>query len=113
MSPFYKILRGDRQKGIEDINQSLIVYENALQTKFFAGSQIGMIDYMLWPWFERFSLLIDYDFTFNNDGQFPKLAAWMTLMEADDVVQKVRVPFTSMKTFMAGYLQGKPDYDCE
>lgn len=112
-SAFYKILRGDPKKGIEDMNANLVPYEHALREKFFAGSKPGMIDYMLWPWFERLPLLADMGFTFNGDGQCPKLAAWIEAMEQDENVQKIKVPLSTTKKFMDGYRQGKPEYDIE
>lgn len=28
--------------------------------KFLSGAAPGMVDYMIWPWFERFGLLVKY-----------------------------------------------------
>lgn len=72
-----------------------------------------MVDYMLWPWFERLPLLVESGYTFNADGRFPKLAAWIQSMEGNENVQKVKVPLETMKKFMDGYKQGKPEYDLE
>jgi hypothetical protein len=72
-----------------------------------------MVDYMLWPWFERFPLLIDYGFEFNADGNFPKLAAWIEAMEGNENVQKIKVPTEISKKFFDTYKQGKPQYDFE
>lgn len=70
-----------------------------------------MVDYMLWPWFERFPLLSDAGFQFNADGNLPKLAAWIDAMEADANVQKIKVPLEATRKFMEGYRQGTPEYD--
>jgi len=38
---------------------SLDLFEKELKargTKFFGGARPGMLDYMIWPWFERFEL---------------------------------------------------------
>jgi hypothetical protein len=67
-----------------------------------------MVDYMLWPWFERLPLLVDAGFTLNADGKTPKLAAWVKTMEANDVVKKIKVPTELQKKFMEGYRNGKP-----
>ena len=95
------------------MNTNLATYEAALEHAFYAGSQPGMVDYMLWPWFERLPLLSEQGYTFNADGQFPKLAAWIKSMEADKNVQKVKVPLETTRKFMEGYKQGKPEYDFE
>jgi len=112
-SAFYKILRADAKQGIEDINKNLAAYEEALTDTFFGGSKPAMVDYMLWPWVERFPLLSDAGFQLNADGKFPKLAAWVEAMEADEAVQKVKVPLELTKKFMEGYKQGKIEYDFE
>ena len=111
VSGFYKTFRGDPKQGIEDLNKSLAAYEAALTGTFFGGSKPAMVDYMLWPWFERFPLLSNAGFEFNADGKFPKLAAWIDAMEADDAVQKVKVPIEISKKFMETYRQGAPEYD--
>ena len=111
VSAFYKIFRGDAKEGIADLNKSLVVYENALTGQFFGGSKPTMVDYMLWPWFERFSLLSDRGFEFNTDGQFPKLASWIDAMEANEAVQSVKVPAEKTQQFMETYRQGAPEYD--
>ena len=95
------------------MNKHLATYEDALRDKFFGGSKPAMIDYMFWPWFERFPLLAESGFQFNADGKLPKLAAWIKEMEANEAVQKIRVPIETMKKFFEGYRQGKPEYDFE
>ncbi|CAF1285426.1 unnamed protein product [Adineta ricciae] len=113
VGPFYKILRGDPKEGIESINKGLTTYEETLQNTYFGGSKPAMVDYMLWPWFERLPLLKDAGFQFNADGNLPKLAEWIQNMENNESVQKVKVPFDILKKFIDGYVQGKPEYDFE
>ena len=95
------------------MDSSLVTYEEALKDTFFGGSTPALVDYMIWPWFERFSLLAEKGFTFNADGKLPKLAAWIKAMQNDKNVQKVKVPEATLKKFMDGYVQGKPEYDIE
>ncbi|CAF4331696.1 unnamed protein product, partial [Adineta steineri] len=104
---------GDPKEGVADLNKNLKPYEEALTNTFFGGSKPAMIDYMLWPWIERFPLLSEAGFEFNSDGKFPKFAAWIKAMEANEAVQKVKVPTETVKKFMEGYKQGKPQYDFE
>ena len=72
-----------------------------------------MVDYMLWPWFERFSLLNEINFDFNANENFPKLATWIKTMNINENVQKVKIPIEITKKFMNSYRQGKPEYDIE
>jgi pyrimidodiazepine synthase len=84
-----------------------------LKETYFGGSTPAMVDYMLWPWFERFPLLNEKGFILNTDGKHPKLAAWIRTMENDKNVQQIKVPEAVLKKFMDGYVQGKPEYDIE
>jgi glutathione S-transferase len=70
-----------------------------------------MVDYMLWPWFERLPVLSEAGFEFNADGNFPKLAAWIEAMKSDESVQKVQIPTEISKKFMETHRQGTPEYD--
>lgn len=108
---YYKILRVDAAKGIEELNKNLAAYEQALNNTFFGGSKPALVDYMLWPWFERLPLLADAGYEFNSDGKSPKLAAWIKAMESDENVQQVKVPIEVTKKFMDSYRQGTPEYD--
>jgi glutathione S-transferase len=112
-SAYYKIIRGDAQKGMEDLKKNLAVYEEALKDTYFGGSKPGMTDYMIWPWFERLPLLIEFGYEFNDDGKLPKLAAWVKEMEGNENVQKIKNPDELSKKFFEGYRQGKVEYDFE
>jgi len=72
-----------------------------------------MVDYMLWPWFESLPRLSEFGFVLNADGTLPKLAAWVKAMQADEAVQKTKVPDEIVKKFRETMKQGKADYDIE
>jgi len=112
-SAFYKIFGGDIQSGIEDLNNSLVPYEEALQDTFFGGSKPGMVDYMIWPWFAYLPRLSESGFVLNADGKLPKVDAWVKAMLADEAVQKTTVPAEIVKKFIESRKQGKPNYDIE
>lgn len=43
-------------------------------TPYFAGTEVGIFDYAIWPWFERFGILSSIvDDKYNLDERFPKL----------------------------------------
>lgn len=66
--PFYKAFYGTETAEIDPelFNQILVgidIYENELKvrgSKFFGGDKPGMLDYMIWPWFERLLALKHY-----------------------------------------------------
>jgi pyrimidodiazepine synthase len=95
------------------LNSSLTPYEEALNSKFFGGSNPAMVDYMLWPWIERFPALKDYGYIFNADGKFPKLAAWIEAMEADPAVKRIRLSDASLRQFLESSHRGQTVYDIE
>jgi glutathione S-transferase len=72
-----------------------------------------MVDYMIWPWFERLVLLSDFGYVLNADGKLPKLAAWVKAMLANEAVKKIKVPEETMKKFAKTARDGKADYDIE
>ncbi|CAF3717344.1 unnamed protein product [Adineta steineri] len=113
LSSFYKIINQSEGNIIEELNNSLAIYEEALHDTFFGGSKPGMFDFMIWPWFERFSFISDSGFVLNADGKLPKLAKWVEAMKANEVVQKVKVPDEITKKFFNTVRQDKADYDIE
>ncbi|CAF4010148.1 unnamed protein product, partial [Rotaria sp. Silwood1] len=109
---YYTIIKGqDVANAIKDLNEHLGLFEQALENTFFGGSTPAMIDYMIWPWFERFPFLREAGYVFNADGKFPKLAAWIKAMEASNAVKQVKVPEAAMKKFMDSFRSGKTEYD--
>ncbi|CAF1446117.1 unnamed protein product [Adineta steineri] len=113
MSSFYKIVRQSEGNNIEELNNTLAIYEEALHDTFFGGFKPGMFDFMIWPWFERFPVISESGFVLNADGKLPKLAKWVEAMKANEVVQKVKVPEEMMKKFFNTVREGKADYDIE
>ncbi|KAJ7998099.1 hypothetical protein DPEC_G00219050 [Dallia pectoralis] len=76
-------------------------------TKFFAGDDITMIDYMMWPWFERLEM---YGVKNCLDGT-PELKKWTGRMLEDKAVKATMHPIETHKAFGKSFFEGKPDYD--
>ncbi|ALC43102.1 CG6776, partial [Drosophila busckii] len=87
---FMKILSND--VGTDELWTAVDIFEAELAhrtTPYFSGSQPGYVDYMLWPWFERFPVLEYYlkeRYSFDKQ-RFAKISAWIELMLKDPVVQ--------------------------
>uniref|UniRef100_A0A3B4BBR9 Glutathione S-transferase omega n=1 Tax=Periophthalmus magnuspinnatus TaxID=409849 RepID=A0A3B4BBR9_9GOBI len=78
------------------------------KTKFFGGDSITMIDYMMWPWFER---LEAYELQHLLDST-PELKKWYGLMQEDPAVKASSYSTDTYKAFLkTAYFDGKPDYD--
>lgn len=59
ITAFYELVLNDDQ-GDSDVYAGLDTYEAELKqrdTDFFGGAAPGMLDYMIWPWCERFTAL--------------------------------------------------------
>lgn len=57
-----KILLGDEntEKALNDITQTLSLFETELKkrgTPYFSGEKPGILDYAIWPWFERLAAI--------------------------------------------------------
>lgn len=85
-------------------------------TRFFGGAKRpGMLDLMIWPWFERLAALelMPQSERFVLDAQrYPGLVAWRNAM-LDDVkaVQKWNLTPEIHCEFMKSNQTGNPDYD--
>ncbi|XP_054654467.1 glutathione S-transferase omega-1-like [Dunckerocampus dactyliophorus] len=77
------------------------------KTKFFGGDSITMIDYMMWPWFER---LEAFKLTDCLDGA-PELKTWVARMSEDPVVQASGHSVDTYQGFYKTYLEAKPNFD--
>ncbi|XP_056385162.1 glutathione S-transferase omega-1-like [Hyla sarda] len=53
-------------------------------TPYFGGESVSMIDYMMWPWFERFIMFDVTEFL----EKFPRMNAWHKLMLQDPAVKQ-------------------------
>ncbi|XP_030627047.1 glutathione S-transferase omega-1 [Chanos chanos] len=96
-------LEGELREKLSKFNEILV----KKKTKFFGGDSITMIDYMMWPWFERMETLqlkhcLD---------QTPDLAKWMERMLEDPAVEETMFSPEVHAVFYKSYVAGTPDYD--
>ncbi|XP_069700911.1 pyrimidodiazepine synthase-like [Periplaneta americana] len=116
---FRTIMDADnREQHFSDLQTELDRFEKELSsrgTPFFAGSGgPGMLDYMLWPWFERVAalgVLADQKLSLPNKEKHAKLVQWQALMEKDAAVKKWSLPPETHGRFLSGYKTGTVDYD--
>lgn len=115
---FYKIMMARKKNecacipGLEaELKEKFVKLNEDLckkKTKFFGGESITMIDYMMWPFFERleaFELQCLLDDT-------PELKKWTVLMLEDPAVKACLYSTDTYKAFFkTAYIDDKPDYD--
>ncbi|XP_074502163.1 glutathione S-transferase omega-1-like [Sebastes fasciatus] len=112
---FYKIPMGRRNdqdvSGLEaELKEKLSKLNEDLvnkKTKFFGGDSITMIDYMMWPWFERLEI---FELKRCLDGT-PELKKWTERMWEDPAVKATMHSVDTYKAFYKTYVEGKPNYD--
>ncbi|XP_076829882.1 glutathione S-transferase omega-1-like [Brachyhypopomus gauderio] len=112
---FYKI-PGSRKSG-EDVSALEAELKNKLsklnevlvkkKTKFFGGNSVTMIDYMIWPWFER---LQAWQLNHCMDGN-PELNKWVSCMLQDPAVKHIMHTPDDHKAFFDSFMAGNPNYD--
>ncbi|KAM9364259.1 glutathione S-transferase omega-1-like [Pholidichthys leucotaenia] len=96
-------LETELKEKLDKLNKEL----NIKKTKFFGGDSITMIDYMMWPWFERMEVF-ELQHCLENT---PELKKWMECMLEDPAVKATMISKDFQKAFHLSYLDGKPDYD--
>ncbi|XP_050399462.1 glutathione S-transferase omega-1 isoform X1 [Patella vulgata] len=108
---FYKIARNGED--FEEFKKSLGRYEEELSKrgKYFGGNNKPcMVDFALWPWFERLELLEEKGFKL-TEAEFPNLSAWVKTMYQLPAVKATMFDKESHMRFLTSYREGNPDYD--
>ncbi|CAB1312667.1 unnamed protein product [Coregonus sp. 'balchen'] len=77
------------------------------KSTFFGGNAITMIDYMMWPWFERLEIFELKHCLVST----PELKKWTEHMSDDQTVKATMFPTETYKAFYKTYVDGKPNYD--
>jgi len=111
ITAFYKAARDGED--LTDLRTRLDKFEYELKkrgTKFFGGSEAGMVDYMIWPWMERIPLLKFRGFELDQD-RYPKLVEWSTRMIADSAVNVHYLPAEFHAKYWQTRIAGAADYD--
>ncbi|CAG9793942.1 unnamed protein product [Diatraea saccharalis] len=82
-------------------------------TKFLGGSEPGYVDYMIWPWFERITLIDAVQAHVAIDQQkYKLLTEYIAEMFKDPAVSQYLIPKEVISTFMDNYKKKVPlNYD--
>nr|XP_055026950.1 glutathione S-transferase omega-1-like [Misgurnus anguillicaudatus]XP_055026951.1 glutathione S-transferase omega-1-like [Misgurnus anguillicaudatus]XP_055026952.1 glutathione S-transferase omega-1-like [Misgurnus anguillicaudatus] len=112
---FHKIPMG--KKNGEDVSALVAEFKDKLtklneilvnkKAKFFGGDSVTLIDYMMWPWFERMEML---ELNHLLDGT-PALKKWTGHMLEDPSVKATMFSTETYKVFYKSYMEGNPNYD--
>ncbi|XP_063818076.1 glutathione S-transferase omega-1-like [Pseudophryne corroboree] len=75
------------------------------KTPYFSGESVSMIDYMIWPWFERLSVSDVEEYL----EKAPRINAWHDLMMQDPAVKETFTPPEDLLNFLILYSQNNLD----
>ncbi|XP_038678112.1 glutathione S-transferase omega-1-like [Scyliorhinus canicula] len=98
----------DTSKLEENLQVQLINFEQKyarMKTRFLGGDSVTMIDYLLWPWFERMEALSFSKYL----EKTPKLKQWMHLMQQDPAIKATAHDTETYRGFSKLYFAGKPE----
>ncbi|XP_031162938.1 glutathione S-transferase omega-1 [Sander lucioperca] len=96
-------LEAELKEKLSKLNEDLV----NKKTKYFGGDSITMIDYMMWPWFERLEV---FELKHCLDST-PELKKWTERMLDDAAVKATMHSVDNYKAFYKTYVEGKPNYD--
>ncbi|XP_062567944.1 glutathione S-transferase omega-1-like [Saccostrea cucullata] len=115
---FYEIPKsvadGTLDRCLRRFKRQLKRYEDELKQRgeYFGGSSPCMVDFMIWPWFERVPILsIIAPEAEVNSKEFPHLSSWMKLMMELPAVKETYEEPSAHIHFFSSLRAGNPDYD--
>ncbi|XP_068114270.1 glutathione S-transferase omega-1-like isoform X2 [Hyperolius riggenbachi] len=103
------------KKSNEEINKLKVQFFEKLKkmeevldkknTAYFGGESVSMVDYMLWPWFERFCFADLNEYL----EKTPHIKAWQDRMMQDPAVKETYTKPSLLKEFFKLYSQDNLD----
>ncbi|XP_067128597.1 pyrimidodiazepine synthase-like [Centruroides vittatus] len=113
-----KVSRGGSSAGDawNDLINSIDDFEKELKDRkstFFGGDKPGILDYMIWPWFERIPVAQALNPSLSEfpTDRFPTITKWVEKMKTDPAVKKVSLSPEMHVEFIKSTKTGEPDYD--
>ncbi|XP_078688498.1 glutathione S-transferase omega-1-like isoform X1 [Branchiostoma floridae x Branchiostoma belcheri] len=111
---FYSYLKASHEDEFSAVSKKLGFglqhLEKALTQPFFGGSRPGALDYNMWPWIERFSMMPNRSEELSV-RRVPRLTAWMERMFEEPAVKACHMSPELYAQFGKTFREGNPDYD--
>jgi len=112
VAAFFKVLLGTDIETHKALNEQLESFEHKLKSDYFGGDKPAMVDYMLWPFFERLPVLVELKDFKLNEAKLSKIIAYIERMKKQPAVKEMVLPFDLMVKFNECKISGEvPDYD--
>lgn len=108
----FKALKFKDPEAFNEIYKILDGYEKSLTEDYYGGKQPGIVDLMIWPWFERFESLKSLTNNEMDKERFFKMLRWITRMKNQSAVKATKVKKEYMiEYYKASLVNQEPDYD--
>lgn len=110
----FKAVRFKKTEAWEEMETELQAYENTLKEgKFFGDDKPNIVDYMIWPWFERFRAYKAFTKWELDRKRFVNLDKWVSKMvDLPAVKETKRNPNTLLAYYKVSLQPAKePNYD--
>nr|ADC35418.1 glutathione S-transferase [Pinctada fucata] len=115
---FYEIPKsvaeGTQERPVKKWRRHMKRYENELQQRgeYFGGGSPCMVDFALWPWFERLGVItVIAPETDVTSEEYPHLSTWIARMMELPAVKKTYINPRGHINFFKTLREGNPDYD--
>ncbi|XP_005105950.1 glutathione S-transferase omega-1 [Aplysia californica] len=114
---FYGKLRKDDtlEEGIQELQTRYQFFEDELARRegpLFGGEQPAMVDFYIWPHFERLPIVARKDQRIAvNVTSFPRLARWYSAMYKVPAIKAMEVDPDTQEYFLKTVVAGAPDFD--
>lgn len=104
------------QDAIDKYNVALEYIQNVLVTrgtKFLFGDQAGLVDYSIWPWFERLEALplLGVDKLVIDKSKYDVLTSWIEAMKITPAVKQYLLAPDTHSKFLETKKKGSADFD--
>ncbi|XP_060067079.1 glutathione S-transferase omega-1-like [Ylistrum balloti] len=107
--------KGKDPEALESMWKNMLPFEKAIAERgtYFGGDKPSMLDFFVWPWFERMAVMVAMMSEVNPfpAEKFPKLTAWVEVMKTLPAVKETMFDTTTHLIFLQSNAAGKPNYD--
>ena len=109
----FKVLKIKDAEAFNEISKVLENYEKLLKEDYFGGKKAGLLDYMIWPWFERFRSLTSLINNELDKTKLPALTKWVSRMLGSNAAVKAThtIRAQMIEFYKVSMTNQEPDYD--
>lgn len=80
-------------------------------SRLYLGDKPSMLDFHIWPWYERMSPFKEMGIDMLPEEKFPNMNKWVSRMLEIPAVKETMFDAKAHMHYYMTYSSGKPDYD--